>query len=61
LIFSNLVNHLRGFFEVGSNFLIKGPPVGEDLHVKLEKSIPTSRTQLAEPSALAYQRNLAVV
>jgi hypothetical protein len=34
---------------------------GQNLGVKLEKVALTSRAELAEPSSMAYQRNLAVV
>jgi hypothetical protein len=34
--------------------------VRQNLGVKLEKFALTSKTELAQPSSLAYQRNLAV-
>jgi hypothetical protein len=51
----------ESFFETGQEILTNVLAAGQNLGVKLEKVALTSRAELAEPSSLAYQKNLAVV
>jgi hypothetical protein len=55
-----LVNYSSGFCEVPELISINGPAFRENLHIKLETVTLASRAELAEPSSLACQSNLAV-
>jgi hypothetical protein len=54
------MNHLTGFFEAGQKMSMNVLALRQNLGVKLEKVVLTSKAELGEPSSLAYHRNLAM-